>query len=143
MPGSNAWTRDRAQTGIDFFVGMGVFLLALAFVLAFVPSMFAPFFGMGVGDALSADRGAAYLVEDALVDDPTKPGVLNETTVNAFFDECAGDELHNELGTRSSNVNVTIGDDWACGPSPTDADTVSRRIVTVEGTQYTLRVVVW
>jgi len=33
---------NRAQTPIDFTVGAGVFLLTLAFVIAFVPTLFDP-----------------------------------------------------------------------------------------------------
>lgn len=138
----------RGQTALDFLVGMSVFLLALGFVLAFVPSMFAPFFGMGVGDAMAADRGAAYLTENALVEDPATPGVLDEEKVDDFFNasECDNDPgayLEDELGLRGNNVAASIGDKWECGDDPSGAETVSRRIVSVNGTQHTLRVVVW
>lgn len=138
---------DRAQTSIDFVVGVGVFLLAVAFVLAFVPSMFAPFFGMGAGDALTADRSAAYLAENALVEDPSTSGALDRDAVDTFFHECSSATLAQQLGVGTSAINVTIGNrsgtEWACGDRPAAAETVSNRIVTINENQYTLRVVVW
>lgn len=137
---------ERGQTGIDFVIGAGVFFVAILFVLAFVPAMFAPFFGMGAGDALTSDRSAAYLVENALVEDPNANS-LDSEAVNEFFDDCdnAQDEgawLATALGINTENVQVTLGDSQ-CGPDPTDTETVSNRIVTVDGEQKTLRVVVW
>jgi len=41
---------NRARDPIDFTVGAGVFLLTLAFVIAFVPTLFDPF---GGGDRLA------------------------------------------------------------------------------------------
>ena len=140
--------QSRGQTSIDFVVGIGVFLLAVAFVLAFVPSMFAPFFGMGAGDALTADRSAAYLAENALVEDPAAAGALDADAVDQFFTDCDGTYLADQLSVATTSINVTIGNtsvpDWnTCGDPPADAETVSNRIVTIDGIQYTLRVVVW
>ena len=84
---------DRAQTGIDFLVAMSVFLIVVGFVFAFVPSMFAPFGGSGVDDALIADRSATQLAESVLVAEPTHPGMLSAACTAVFFD--TDDQLEN------------------------------------------------
>ena len=135
---------ERAQTAIDFVVGVGIFVLAVAFVLAFVPSMFAPFFGGGVGDSLVTDRSAAQLADVELVADPATPGVLDKSAVDDFFDSGC-DEIHlaDRLGIDTERVYVTVGEDWACGPEPAGAETSSQRLVSVDGERHILRVVVW
>lgn len=160
---------ERAQTGIDFLVGMSVFLIAVGFVFAFVPSMFAPFGGSGVNDALIADRSASYLAEYALVEDPTNPGVLSTDCTAAFFaedgeraanhdcdfDHTQIDDLTALLGLQKwKNAQVTIGEPdqvptenitMQRGDDPPSAgsDTVSQRVVSIEGGTYELRVRVW
>lgn len=136
---------ERGQTGIDFAVGIALFLLAVAFVLAFVPSMFAPFYVTGSGDGIVADRSAAYLTDNALVEDPARPGSLNGTDTDNWFEECDDTSVGNELGIGTDTVNVTIdgSEDWSCGPTPDGPETASTRIVMVDGEQRTLRVVVW
>lgn len=157
---------DRAQTGIDFLVAMSVFLIAVGFVFAFVPSMFQPFGGSGVNDALIADRSAAHLAESALVEDPANPGVLSVTCTAAFFDadeasaegnDCNFDytridDLNALFGVPDwKNVLVTIGEPGTVegvtmqrgdDPSP-GSDTVSQRIVSIDGEPYELTVRVW
>lgn len=79
----DARPRDaRAQTTLDYAVGAGVFLVAAAFVLAFVPGMLAPF--GGADRTQVADRAATALASDAL-GDPSSPSVLDETCTAAFF----------------------------------------------------------
>lgn len=160
---------ERAQTGIDFLVGATVFLIAVGFVFAFVPSMFAPFGGSGVNDALIADRSAAYLAEYALVEDPANPGVLSTACTAAFFDEDGVraenhgcdfdhtqiDDLTALLGLQEwKNAQITIGEPdevptenitMQRGDDPPSAgsDTVSQRVVSIEGETYELRVRVW
>ncbi len=150
----------RAQTSIDFVVAAGVFLVAIAFVLGFVLSMFAPFFGMGATHALIGDRTAAYLAENALVDGGNASPVLAPAAVDDFFDDChdasdQGDWLEDAVAVDSDRLNVsledaegvpgetTTGNATVCGPVPDGSETVSNRIVSVNGTQHTLRVVVW
>lgn len=160
---------DRAQTGIDFLVGMSVFLIAVGFVFAFVPSMFAPFGGSGVNDALIADRSAAHLTTHALVEDLAKPGVLSTACTAAFFDvdealaesnDCnfnPGEinDLNALFGVPDwKNVQITIGEPGTVwdgetielrrGADPSvDSDTVSQRIVSIDGEPYELWVRVW
>ena len=66
--------REKAQTGFDFLVGMSVFLVTIGLVLGFVPSMFQPFDTDTGPDMVTADRSAAHLVEDLLVQDVGDPG---------------------------------------------------------------------
>lgn len=104
----------RGQTQIDFAVGAGVFLLALAFVVAFVPTLFDPFAVADSASPLVSDRvadGAVDLLgtstnvsgEATAVHTPTEPGVLSPACTVAFF-----------------TANATLGDDAEC---PFDAET--------------------
>ena len=144
---------ERAQTAIDFAVAMGVFLLAVAFVLAFVPSMFAPFFGHGVGDTVTADRAAATVIDGHLSEGGTP--VLNETATRDFFSKCeTSSDLTNKLSFGSEAVYLVILDeadpllldedtDAECGTDDGGPETVAQRIVSFEGQVYELRVKVF
>jgi hypothetical protein len=165
---------DRAQTGIDFLVAMSVFLIAVGFVFAFVPSMFQPFGGSGVDNALIADRSAAYLAEYALVEDPANPGVLSTVCTAAFFDEDEDlaesndcnfdtgeiDDLNALFGVPDwKSVRITIGEpddvtyeegnevyeiEMQRGDDPSSSsETVSQRVVSIDGEPYELTVRVW
>lgn len=117
--------RARGQTPVDFALGIGLFLLTVAFVFAFIPSIFAPFEG-GSGELLVlADRSADHLAGNLLVDDPATPAALNATCVAGFFDadgaapggcrfsdEEDGDDLRAALGIERPgvSVNATIRD---------------------------------
>lgn len=104
---------DRGQTTQDFAVGIGVFLLAIAFVFSFVPSLVTPFSSsVDSGDTAQADRIAAAIVENAS-DDPDRPNHLNMTKFNetaALSDEDLADSLGLRIvdGTLVDRVNVTI-----------------------------------
>ncbi|MFC5136170.1 MULTISPECIES: DUF7287 family protein [Haloferacaceae] len=87
---------DRGQTQIDFAVGAGVFLVTLAFVIAFVPTLFEPFAVADTASPLVSDRiadgtldllGASTNVsgEATAVHAPTRPGVLSPACTVAFF----------------------------------------------------------
>lgn len=133
----------RAQTSIDFVAGMGVFLLAMAFTFMFIPSMFAPFFGVGIGDPITADRSANFLAEDRLAADNAPVGVLSAAENASFFSECDGvDWLRDELGIEGRSVRVSVGG-GDCGPEPDGAVTVSQRLVVVDGDYVLLQVEVW
>ncbi|WP_331232906.1 DUF7287 family protein [Natronorarus salvus] len=139
----------RGQTGIDFLVGATVFLIAVGFVFAFVPSMFAPFFTGGTGDTLTADRAATQLAEKELVVDPSSPAVLNESSVDEFFEGCTDEEdegqyVADELGLGTDRVQVELGND-SCGDDPParSSVTVSQRYVSIDEDHHTLTVRVW
>lgn len=133
---------ERGQTAIDFVVGMGVFLLAVGFVLMFVPSMFAPFFGAGIGDPVTADRATSYLVEERLAEEDAPVGVLSADEVEAFFDGCDEEFLREQLEIEHRAVQVELGDD-DCGPDSSGSVTVSKRFVMVDGEGKLLRVRLW
>lgn len=144
---------DRGQTALDFAVAMGVFLIALAFVLAFIPSMFAPFFDTGGGNELRADRAAATLVEDELVVEPGTQALLSATKVENFFDGCTDEDLADVVGLPTQSSFVEIVDENGdviesggitlnCGDESVDQETVSSRLVSIDGEPFRLRVVI-
>ena len=107
--------RERGQTTQDFAVGIGIFLLAVAFVFSFFPTVVTPF-DSSVGDAetTQADRIADRIVYDLRMDTP------NEIDGSRFQSEYAPEsvDLAAKLGLRASSsedltydrVNVTIND---------------------------------
>lgn len=140
---------DRGQTNQDYVVGIGVFLLAIAFVFAYAPNFVTPFTAsVGSAETAQADRLAATIV-DNLSDDPERP---NHLDADAFEDTYGNEtKLVENLsiraidgGTSIDRVNVSI--------EPVDGDTAidenlssgpvyrsdqpaasAARIVTVEG----------
>ncbi|MDQ2051373.1 hypothetical protein RBH26_12895 [Natronolimnohabitans sp. A-GB9] len=97
--------RDRGQTTQDFAVGIGVFILAVAFVFSFLPTILTPFdSSVSGGETAQADRIADRVVDDlsASTDDP------NEIDVEEF--ESYGDgDLATKVGLRSTDrVNVRL-----------------------------------
>lgn len=80
----------RAQTPIDFAVGAGVFLLSLAFVIAFVPTLFDPFTAAETASPVVSDRIAAEIAGDLLAASPAEPGVLSPACTVAFFENGEG-----------------------------------------------------
>lgn len=110
----------RAQTTIDFLIGAGVFLLVFAFVLGIIPGMIDPF-SDNQETPLVADRIATQISEGMLAE-PDRPTVLNQTCVNAFFNQSLGNgsncalkfddsqtDMSSRLGVEDKySVNVTI-----------------------------------
>lgn len=120
--------RDRrAQTSIDFAIGMAVFVLTLTTVIAFMPTMTQPFTG-GQQNPLMADRLAAQLT-DGQLGDPAEPSKLNATCTMYFFNASSdggicgsfdgADDVNTKLGIDETvQVNVTIQKNVTGGPSP-------------------------
>jgi hypothetical protein len=75
----------RGQTTLDFAVGVSIFLVVVAFVVAFVPTMLQPFEGSAQEETAAADRIADDLSTDVLVADVADPHVLDRGCVVAFF----------------------------------------------------------
>ncbi|ELZ46205.1 hypothetical protein C464_11408 [Halorubrum coriense DSM 10284] len=117
---------DRGQTVLDFVVGMSVFLVAVGFTFAFVPSLLEPY-AVGEGaTVIVAERGAARLAESSLAGSGSAATLSHACTL-AFFNgtdpetasdesDCAwtanADDLHAELGVddvRGLNLTVTQG----------------------------------
>ena len=154
-------TGARAQTTIDYAVGVSVFLLVVAFVFAFVPTMFDPFAG-GRGESLAADRAAAQLSYD-LLGDPATPYALDEECVSDFFNESADEyggippqcgyhtrSLRNAtLGANSTiGLNVTLERDGATAysagrPARGNSVVTAQRFVTIDGRAHRLYVRAW
>ena len=158
---------ERAQTTIDFAIGISLFLVVTAFVIAFVPTIFAPFQSTeGPG---TADRIATSLSTDRL-GDPSEPYVLNGTCTDGFFDQLNGGSapstcrFNTSAGTTrgtfalddTRDVNVTIrrpdgaiadrpGGKLAAGPTPPGTTSVSAatRVVSLSGTTRRLVVRTW
>ena len=163
---------DRGQTVLDFAVGTSVFLLAVAFTFAFVPSLLEPFSAGEGARLVVAERGAARLVETSL-SAGSAPGVLSAACTADFFDgadpadaECNwdanADDLAAEIGVAGHlgvQVTVTQGgnvvdeiagrDVTAAGgeePPPRASVSTGSRVVTFDDdaeSTYRLTVRVW
>ena len=135
---------ERGQTTQDFAVGIGVFLLAIAFVFSFFPALVTPYdSSVGGAETAQADRIADRIVYNASTETP------NELDENGL-DQYNGTNLTSQLGLRSSggttidNVNVTVTnistgavvtptDKWTGGENYADQPAASSaRIVTIE-----------
>ena len=153
---------------MDFAVGVGVFLLAVAFVFAFVPTILAPF--TGEDHTQLADRTATTLAGDWL-GDPAEPNVLDPDCTVDFFEQFDGGPpggsdcrfptgaatLSDAFGLDpATSVNVTVqhpgggtatvdGVDLEVGRAPTGSASVTtaRRVVSLEERTYRLVVRVW
>lgn len=81
----------RAQTTLDFAIGMSVFLLAVVFVFTFVPGILEPFEAGPQEETAVADRVASQLVHTSLAD-PSSPFVLTRECTDGFFNFTADAE---------------------------------------------------
>ncbi|WP_224332170.1 DUF7287 family protein [Haloprofundus halobius] len=101
----------RAQTTIDFAIGAGVFLLAVAFVVAFVPSMLSPFADGGQEDTVVADRVASQLVGGTLSAPDTPYRVDSECAAVFFGASVTGDpDCGFDPGAATVNDRVGVSD---------------------------------
>lgn len=140
-------SESRAQTNIDFLIGIVVFLIAVTFVLGFLPELFAPY-------ADEEKPLVAHRVETTLVDSQLgqqdATGVLDKSSTDSFFDT----DPHDAVGISTQYaVNVTLrkqGNDRelinATGPLvPQNQRSVAsaHRTVLYDGTLATLEVKVW
>lgn len=82
--------RMRAQTTLDFAIGIGVFLVVVVFVLAFAPGMLDPFTG-GAGEKRVASNRVADTLSQGMLGDPVDPYVLDVGCTVAFFDPVNND----------------------------------------------------
>jgi len=147
---------ERAQTTIDFALGVSVFLLAVAFAFALLPSVFVPF-DAPIDDDLTtrADRTAATLLADLSVGgnalDPDRTADRFDAT------DRTQSALRSSLGLPSTTrINVTVRDPETgavasvdgvrlragapVGDHPTAA---ASRLVTIADDPYRLQVYVW
>ncbi|WP_254763484.1 DUF7287 family protein [Natrinema marinum] len=113
---------ERGQTTQDFAVGIGIFLLAIAFVFAFLPSVITPFdSSVGGAETAQADR-----IADLIVHNTSTGG--NNISKSEFDTRYTKSDLTAELGLRKANgntidqVNVSVeylGNSSTIGP-PSD-----------------------
>ena len=110
---SGRWGRwsgsDRAQTAQDFALGIGFFIIAVAFVFAFIPSMLTfTTADPGVKAASQADRASTSLVRDLGTGE--RPNELNATLAADYFNESSSEvALRDDLALpNSSFINVTV-----------------------------------
>jgi hypothetical protein len=116
--------KDRAQTTLDFAIGVSVFLAIVVFVFAFVPGILEPFNLSGEADSALADRVASDLSQ-AKLGNASEPYVLDSSCAVQFFDEAngppshcnyGGGDLNERLGISNiHNLNVTLAGTFA-GP---------------------------
>lgn len=139
--------RDRGQTAQDFAVGIGLFLLAVAFVFAFVPQIVSPYdVGIGASEASQADRAADSIVHNLSVDG--EQVVLDASAADHYFIDTSPtvEDLRERTGLPfSARINVTIRNvesesvvgGWQAGPlhrEGREAATASRIVRTDDGT---------
>ncbi|WP_224447166.1 DUF7287 family protein [Haloprofundus salilacus] len=151
--GSGPTTRRdaRAQTTIDFAIGAGVFLLAVAFVIAFIPSMLSPFAGGGQEDTVVADRVASNLVGGVLSAPETPYRVDGECAAVFFGASVMGDfdcgfdpdavTVNERVGVSSRvNLHITIdGDRSGDGIERLCWDNAERRVVEADASGCDVR----
>lgn len=122
--GSAVADDDRAQSTIDFVVGIGVFFLTFSFVVLLVPELASPF--AGAEEAVVADRAVDTLSGDLLATGTV--GVLDGTCTEAFFagsgTACGFDAArptHELLGVEEgAQLNVTVERRAGTGGSATE-----------------------
>lgn len=174
----------RAQTTLDFAIGVTLFLTVMLFVFAFVPGIIEPFELSGEQDTVVSERLASRLSQSTLAE-PGTPFVLDTICAVGFFDDGApsppscdydGSDVHERLRlAEHRGVNVSLegtlsgsegelvcwddpgerlveSSDGACDqvlasggvpPAESEATVTSRRVVSLNRENLTLKVVVW
>lgn len=109
---------QRAQTTLDFTVGVSLFAAVLLFVFIFVPGMLSPFTGGLADETVASNRVADGVVSDQF-GSPAEPGVLDRECTVEFFEslgtappgDCRydGQSIQERVGVRDrQSVNVTL-----------------------------------
>lgn len=149
---------ERGQTLNDYAMGISVFLLAVTFVVAFVPSIFAPFTAPIDDDTTArADRGATRVLTTLSKDDARN--VLSVNRTNSFFEDGNATTLRESIGVpATSDLNVSVVDpetgevarvgtpgvDATAGNPVRDGPTAAAtRVVVLNESTYLLTVRVW
>lgn len=113
---------SRGQTPVDFVAGMGVFIVAVGFVVWFVPDLLVPLDG-GAETSMLADRIASQVAGPLLGE--STPGTLETGCTIAFFTSTGGagceftasDPVADIVGVDSPySVNVTLEQSVSGGP---------------------------
>ncbi|MFC7226275.1 hypothetical protein N0B31_02585 [Salinirubellus salinus] len=138
----------RGQTTLDFAVGVSIFLVVVAFVVGFVPTMLEPFDGGTQEETAASDRLADQLVTDLLVADADTPYVLDRGCVVAFFalENSDGDPADDEDAYRDnddvvrSDLYDVTGSDIDTGACNFDVDDGVFERMAVADAGYDVRV---
>lgn len=97
--------QTRGQTQLDFAIGMGIFLITVVFVLAFVPGILAPFESGPQDATVASDRIADDLATGTLVTESKSPFLLDRECVIGFF------ALEHTDGDSDNNVDAYPAND--------------------------------
>jgi hypothetical protein len=120
--------RPRAQTTLDFAIGISVFLLIVLFVFIFIPGTLDPFTVGAQEQTVTSDRVADSLSE-GLLGDPAEPYVLDRFCTVEFFAEAPdgnppvacrydGADLQEWVGVKSrQSLNITVSGNTTAGVS--------------------------
>ncbi|WP_206335404.1 hypothetical protein [Natronolimnobius sp. AArcel1] len=149
--------RDRGQTTQDFAVGIGIFILAVAFVFSFLPSIVTPYdSSIGGAETAQADR-----ISDKALDNLSTGADPNEIDADALEEFEDEHDMVKAFGLRTANsgnnidrLNVTVqeldsdDDEWSFGDTYDEDQPAasSARIVSVDDDDedaYRLIVRVW
>lgn len=98
----------QAQTTLDFAIAMGVFLIILAAVFMFIPSITVPFVDGTQDHTAAADRIASHLAEGAL-GEPDTPYHLTEACATAFFAENESEDIPDQCGFSGDTTAEHLG----------------------------------
>lgn len=117
---------DRGQTVQDFAIGASVFLLTIAFVFAFIPTLFTPFEDdVAAGLGSQASRTAASIVDNGSIDGRSNWMTQSSAQEAIVPDENgdgtygASEDLQNKYDLpETSQVNVTVT------PMPPDDESI-------------------
>lgn len=99
----------RAQTTLDFAIGITVFLTVIVSIFAFAPGILTPFTVSGQTDAVTVDRTADYLAQDVLAS-PKEPYFLDRGCTVAFFNRSADEPLDDPFGDDCRYENATLNE---------------------------------
>jgi hypothetical protein len=101
------------QLSLDFMIGIGIYVTAIMFVLAFIPGFFVPFVSNSDDLTMTADRTAATIVDYTLaVRDPVHtsnvyPGILSATEISTFQSsmntQTGYDQIRERLGLKMTD----------------------------------------
>lgn len=97
----------RAQTTLDFAVGISVFIIAVSFAVTFVPGMLDPFTTGNQEETVTADRVATQLATVGIAE-PDDPYVLHIFCTEEFFRNPGGSQLSN-CPMRGTDLRERIG----------------------------------
>ncbi|ELY87602.1 hypothetical protein C483_16923 [Natrialba hulunbeirensis JCM 10989] len=106
---------ERGQTTQDFAVGIGIFILAIAFVFSFLPSLITPFDSpAGGAETAQADRIADQVVADLA--DGDRPNEITSDEFGERYTDANETKLSKQIGLRANeneeivydNVNISI-----------------------------------